>query len=176
MFRMLLYWNVFLYNNVGFTEESISMVKRKKKILAVASSGGHWIQLLRLRSAFEGYETVYASTNKSNFTDVEHFEFYSFKDATRKEFWNFFIMFFQLISIVKKVEPTVIITTGSAPGLMTLIVGRLFSTRNVWIDSIANVERLSTSGKIARWFTDLYLTQWEDLAKPEGPYFKGSVL
>jgi len=152
------------------------MAVKKKKILAVASAGGHWIQLLRLRSAFEGYDVVFASTNRSNYSDVEKFEFHSFKDAHRKAFWNFFIMIIQLIFILRKVRPTIIITTGSAPGLMTLIIGRMFSTKNVWIDSIANVEKLSTSGKIAHRFADLYLTQWEDLAKPDGPYFKGSIL
>lgn len=152
------------------------MAQKKKKILAVASAGGHWIQLLRLRPAFEGYEVVFASTNKSNFSDVEKHDFYAFKDAHRKAFWNFFVMWFQIFFMLRKVRPTVIITTGSAPGLMTLAIGRLFSTKNVWIDSIANVEKLSTSGKFARNFADLYLTQWEQLAKPGGPIFKGSIL
>lgn len=149
---------------------------KKKKILAVASAGGHWIQLLRLRPAFEGYDVVYASTNKSNFIEVENYEFYSFKDAHRKAFWNFFIMIVQLVFILAKVRPAIIVTTGSAPGLMTLIIGRLFSTKNIWIDSIANVEKLSTSGKIARYFSNLYLTQWPDLAKANGPEYKGAVI
>jgi len=152
------------------------MDQKKKKILAVASAGGHWIQLLRLRPAFDGHEVVYASTNESNYIDVEKNEFYSIKEAHRKAFWNFFLMFFQIFFILKKIRPSIIITTGSAPALMVLIVGRLFSTKNVWIDSIANVERLSTSGKFARRFADLYLTQWEELAKPDGPEFKGSIL
>jgi len=152
------------------------MDQKNKKILAVASAGGHWIQLLRLRIAFEGYEVIYASTNKSNCTDVAENEFFSITEAHRKVFWNFFVMIFQLIHILRKIRPSIIITTGSAPGLMTLIVGRLFSTKNVWIDSIANVEKLSTSGKIARYFADLYLTQWEELAKPEGPNYNGSIL
>jgi UDP-N-acetylglucosamine:LPS N-acetylglucosamine transferase len=151
-------------------------MKHKKRILAVASAGGHWIQLLRLRPSFEGYDVVFASTNKTNFSDVENHEFYSFTDAHRKAFWNFFLMLFQLFFLIRKIKPTIIITTGSAPGLMTLLVGKLFSTKNVWIDSIANVEQLSTSGKIARYFADLYLTQWENLAKPNGPFFKGSII
>lgn len=152
------------------------MKSKKKIILAVASSGGHWIQLLRLRPAFDGYDVVFASTNKTNYTDVGEKPFYSFTDAHRKVFWNFFVMFFQVLFLMIRVRPSIIITTGSAPGLMTLAIGKLFSTRNVWIDSIANVERLSTSGKFARYFADLYLTQWEDLAKPNGPKFKGAIL
>jgi hypothetical protein len=85
-------------------------------------------------------------------------------------------MILQLIVLVMKVWPDVIITTGSAPGLMCLAVGKLFRRKTVWIDSIANVQELSTSGKKARHVADLYLTQWEGLAGPDGPYYKGSVL
>ncbi|MEN8251501.1 MAG: UDP-N-acetylglucosamine--LPS N-acetylglucosamine transferase [Bacteroidota bacterium] len=149
---------------------------KKKKLLAVSSSGGHWIQLLRLRPTFIDCEVVYASTSKGNATEVDGFEFHHIVNATRKSPWNFFIMFFQLLRVVGRVKPDIIITTGSAPGLMTLAVGKLFNTRNVWIDSIANVQEMSTSGKKARLFADLYLTQWEDLAKPDGPLYKGSIL
>ena len=152
------------------------MSKRKKKILAIASSGGHWIQLLRLRPAFDGKEVVYASTNGSYFSDVENHDFYAIIDANRKTCSNLFIMVFQLFHIIRKIRPTIIITTGAAPGLIALIVGRLFSTKNIWIDSIANVEKISTSGKFARYVADLYLTQWEDLAKSKGPEYKGSIL
>lgn len=97
-------------------------------------------------------------------------------NATRKSFWNFFRMFFQIFRILRKIRPDIIITTGSAPALMTLLVGRLFRTKNIWIDSIANVNELSTSGKQARYFADLYLTQWQNLAKRGGPEYKGAVL
>jgi len=147
-----------------------------KKIMAVASSGGHWTQLLRLRPAFNHHQVFFASTNISNHYEVENFKFYYFTDANRKTFWKFFIMVFQLFRIISRERPSVIITTGSAPGLITLIVGRFFSTRNVWIDSVANVERVSTSGKLAKYFSDLYLTQWLDLEKSGGPLFRGSIL
>ena len=152
------------------------MTKEKKKILAVASAGGHWIQLLRLRPAFDDCEVVFASTRKGNASEVKGYRFHSVINATRRSFWNFFYMILQLIVLVMKVWPDVIITTGSAPGLMCLVVGKIFRRKTVWIDSIANVQELSTSGKKARHVADLYLTQWEGLARPDGPYYKGSVL
>lgn len=148
----------------------------RKKVLAVASSGGHWTQLLRLRPAFDGCEVVFVSTIKGNADEVEGFDFYQIVNATRKSVWNFLIMFFQVFKIINVVKPDIIVTTGSAPGLMTLTVGKLFRKKTVWIDSIANVNQMSTSGMNARHVADLYLTQWEALSKPEGPYYKGSVL
>ena len=153
------------------------MTGSNKTILAVASAGGHWIQLLRIAPAFEDHTVVFASTSKSNKHEVTGYDYYFFVDGHRKAMWKFFRMFFQLVWIIRKVKPRVIVTTGAAPGLMALIVGRIFSTRNIWIDSIANVDRLSTSGMIARRFSDLYLTQWEKLASQDGrPGFQGAVI
>src|SRR4030042_2616816 len=112
------------------------MTVRKKRVLAVASAGGHWIQLLRLRPAFDTCEVIYASTSQGNADEVDGFEFYPIINATRKSFWNFFVMFFQIVALLKKIRPDIIVTTGSAPGLLTLAVGRLFRTRNIWIDSM----------------------------------------
>ena len=75
-----------------------------------------------------------------------------------------------------RVRPDAVITTGAAPGYFALRLGRLFGARTIWIDSMANAEELSLSGQKARRHADLWLTQWEHLAKPDGPQFLGSVL
>ena len=134
------------------------------------------IELLRLKPAFSRCEVIFVSTDKGNSYEVPEFKFYHILNATRKSAWNFFGMFFQLVYIIGKVQPHVIVTTGSAPGLMAIAVGKLFSIKTVWIDSIANVNQLSTSGSKAQRFADLYLTQWEKLSKPEGPHYLGSVI
>jgi len=68
------------------------------------------------------------------------------------------------------------VTTGSAPGLLALRLARLLGMRTVWIDSVANVEELSLSGRKARRYADLWLTQWPHLAKEQGPEYRGSLL
>jgi len=147
-----------------------------KKILAVASAGGHWIELLRIRPAFDNCEVVFLSTDPGNSVEVEDYEFYQIANATRRSFWNLFRMFFQLVKIMRTIRPEIIITTGSAPGLMTLAVGKIFRTKNVWIQSIADVSELSMSGKMARYVSDLFLVQWQDLDSLKGLEYRGSIL
>jgi UDP-N-acetylglucosamine:LPS N-acetylglucosamine transferase len=78
---------------------------------------------------------------------------------------------------VLKERPDVVATTGAAPGLVALIAGRfLVGAKTLWIDSIANCERLSSSGTSARRFADGWVTQWPDLSGPEGPDYWGSVI
>jgi hypothetical protein len=59
---------------------------------------------------------------------------------------------------------------------MTLVIGKIFRTKNVWVQSIADVTELSSSGKKARRFSDLYLSPWENLAGHRGLEYKGSVI
>lgn len=73
-------------------------------------------------------------------------------------------------------RPEVIISTGAAPGYLGLRIGKWFGARTIWIDSIANAEKLSLSGQLVRNCADLWLTQWPHLARQDGPLFRGSVL
>jgi len=59
---------------------------------------------------------------------------------------------------------------------MALILGRLMGARTLWIDSLANSKTLSLSGRLARPFASVWLTQWPSLSHPKGPDYWGSIL
>lgn len=145
------------------------------KLLAVASGGGHWIQLRRLVPAFAQADVIWMSTQPDYAKDVEG-PFYVVQDAN---LWNklaLLKLFMQVAWLVLRLRPDVVVTTGAAPGFAAVFFGRLLGAKTVWIDSIANSETLSTSGaKAGRW-ANVWLTQWEHLAKPEGPHYWGAVL
>jgi hypothetical protein len=56
------------------------MSRSRPKILAIASGGGHWVQLLRLRSAFEGCDVVYATAKEGYRADVGEASFHVIVD------------------------------------------------------------------------------------------------
>lgn len=157
------------------------MSQRRKRVLAVASGGGHWVQLLRLRPAFEGCDVTFVTVSEQYRADVEAdiangAGFRTVNDATR---WNKFGLLKQgwtLLRILLSVRPDVVITTGAAPGYFALRLGKLLGARTAWLDSIANVEEVSLSGRRIGPKADLWLTQWPHLATPEGPAYKGAVL
>jgi UDP-N-acetylglucosamine:LPS N-acetylglucosamine transferase len=148
----------------------------KKKILAVASGGGHWVQLLRLRPAFAAHEMVFVTVQKSYASQVPGQRFYAVKDATRWSRWALLWMMVQVCLVVLRERPDVVITTGAAPGVVALRMGKLLGAKTIWLDSIANVEHMSMSGERVRKFADLWLTQWEHLAGEQGPSYFGGVL
>lgn len=147
-----------------------------KKILAVASGGGHWVQMMRMVPAFDGHSVVFVSTQESHRVQVGTNRFYTVKDGNRWQKVRLLRMAAKLLFIMLRERPDVVISTGAAPGYFSLRFGKLLGARTVWVDSIANAERLSLSGQHAGRFADLWLTQWAHLAKPQGPLFKGSVI
>jgi UDP-N-acetylglucosamine:LPS N-acetylglucosamine transferase len=152
------------------------MYKLVKKILAVASGGGHWVQLLRLRPAFDGHRMVYVTVQASYAAQVPGERFYSVQDATRWSRWDLLKMVCQVAWIVLRERPDVVVTTGAAPGVVALRLGKLLGAKTIWLDSIANVEHMSMSGERVRRFADLWLTQWPHLGGEQGPSYHGSVL
>jgi hypothetical protein len=154
----------------------VKEIHGRGKVLAVASSGGHWVQLRRVVPAFEDSEVVYVTVIESYRSQVPENRFYCVNDATRWNKLGLILLALRLAWIIVKERPAVVISTGAAPGYFAILLGRLFGARTIWIDSMANIEDLSMSGSRAGRFADLWLTQWPHLAKAEGPYYGGSVL
>jgi UDP-N-acetylglucosamine:LPS N-acetylglucosamine transferase len=145
------------------------------KVLAVASVGGHWVQLLRLKPAFENTELCFMSTKESFAAMVPGHKFFAVPDFSRNDKLKILTSFFVIFAIIRKERPNLIITTGAAPGLISLFAGKLCGSKTVWVDSIANVEKLSLSGKIAIRIADRVYTQWPELASSTIT-FSGNVL
>ncbi len=143
------------------------------KLLAISSGGGHWEQLMLIRPAFSDFDVLYATTldglpekyGLENHTLVP--------DCNRNDVKAMIKSFFKILWLMRKQKPDVVVTTGAAPGLMALAVGRVFGAHVIWIDSVANSEKISLSGKIASKFVQLHLTQWEHLASGSTKYIGG---
>jgi len=152
------------------------MTNQRPKVLAIASGGGHWVQLLRLRPAFEGCDVTFATVREGYREDVGDASFHLIPDSNR---WNKLALLRSAAAIfllVWRLRPDVVITTGAAPGFFGVRFGKWLGARVVWVDSVANVEELSMSGAKAGSFVDLWLTQWPHLAAEGGPDCFGSVL
>ncbi|HEL3748101.1 hypothetical protein JY409_05515 [Stenotrophomonas maltophilia] len=146
------------------------------KILAVASAGGHWVQLLRLTPAFEGAEVVFMTTQEPAPHAIGNHRCHTVIDANFSRKIKLGMMSLQVLRVLLRERPQVVISTGAAPGFVAVVIGKILGARTIWIDSIANAEELSLAGrKVARW-ADHWLTQWPELASEDGPRYLGAVL
>ncbi len=141
------------------------------KILAIASKGGHWMELQRITDQLSKfYNMVYISTVDYTTLLPQNANFSIVTDFSRWDCWKILPTFWQMIKIIKRERPDAVITTGAAPGLVAILVARMFKIKTIWVDSIANAAELSGSGRIARKFATHIFTQWPHLADSRVEY------
>jgi UDP-N-acetylglucosamine:LPS N-acetylglucosamine transferase len=149
--------------------------KYQRRVLAIASAGGHWVQLRRITDSLQNVELVFVTTI-DGYREADQRRWYFVADANRDRKLLMLWAALQLIWILLRERPHVVLTTGAAPGYLALRIGKIFGAKTIWTDSIANGDELSLSGRKAGRHADLWLTQWEHLASPDGPHFYGSVM
>ena len=161
---------------------------RQIRVLAIASPGGHWVQLRRLRPAWAGCDVAYATSNGGYrheiaadpaSSDCPAPRFHAFPEASRWDKFKLIMQLASVLAIILKERPDVVVSTGASAGYFALRIAKLLRKRTIWVDSIANAGELSLAGEMAGPHADLWLTQWESLAAPPGspgPVFRGQVL
>jgi UDP-N-acetylglucosamine:LPS N-acetylglucosamine transferase len=150
--------------------------RTRKRVLAISSGGGHWIELMRLRPAWDGHDVVYVTVSESYRSHVPDARLLVIDDVTRWDRAGLVKCAAQVTAILARERPDVVISTGALPGFFGVMLGKLAGCRTIWVDSIANVEELSMSGSKIGPFADLWLTQWPELARPAGPEHAGAIL
>ena len=139
---------------------------RRRRVMLVSSSGGHWTELRRLAPAFDACDRTWCSVIPEMAREVAPDRFVLVPDASR---WNKLRLAWSALCVLValvRVRPDVVVSTGAAPGYFAILFARLVGARSVWLDSIANAEELSMSGQKATRVATLTLTQWSELGAP----------
>jgi len=136
------------------------------KICLAASAGGHLTQLLKINGVCQGYDVFYVSSVDVVLDKLQKFgRTYIVGECNREHVLRTITVLFKTLKIIIKERPGVVISTGAAPGLLCCLWGKLLGSKVVWLDSIANTEKLSMSGRLVRPFANLVLTQWPNIAE-----------
>jgi UDP-N-acetylglucosamine:LPS N-acetylglucosamine transferase len=146
------------------------------KLLAIASGGGHWEQLMLMRDAFDAYDVHFVTTICGLAERASIGRASVVKDCNRNNPLQVARCAIQLLAILMRFRPDVVLSTGALPGAIALILAKTFRAKTIWIDSVANAEAFSMSGKLARKFSDRWVSQWKHVAERSGATYLGSVL
>lgn len=119
---------------------------------------------------------VFVTVSRSYRTDVPEERFHTVNDATRWDKFGLVRMALKIAWILICERPNVVVSTGAAPGYFAVRLSRFIGARTVWLDSIANADEVSMTGRLVAPRADLCLTQWEHLAGQGGFVYRGSVL
>lgn len=152
---------------------------KKKKVMFISSTGGHFHEMSQLKSMLKKYE-YYIVTEKTSdkmylkekYPKKVSYLVYGTKDYMLtypfKLFYNTIKSFF----IYLKVRPKVIITTGAHTAGPMCVIGKILGSKIIFIESMANIETKTITGKLIYKFADLFIVQWESMLKlyPKAKY------
>ena len=140
-----------------------------KKVLFIASTGGHLSELLQLKPIFNEYNS-YLITEKTKSTvglkkkfNQVNFLVYGTKDHKFTYIFKFMYNCFKSLFLYIKIRPKVIITTGTHTAVTMCYIGKLFGSKIIFIETFANSKTKTLSGKLVYPIADTFIVQWESM-------------
>ncbi|MGH3024809.1 MAG: PssD/Cps14F family polysaccharide biosynthesis glycosyltransferase [Gaiellaceae bacterium] len=147
-------------------------------VLLVCSTGGHLLQLLALRGAWEGFSHVWVTFDKSDARSLLAKERVVFAHGpTNRNFGllaarNLLRNALTAVRLLRAVRPKVVLTTGAGVAVPFAWAGRLLGARVVYVESLTRIERPSLSCRLIAPVASRIYAQWPELteAVPKARY------
>lgn len=149
-----------------------------KKVLFIASTGGHLSELLQLKPLFKEYNS-YLITEKTKSTiglknkyNSVNYLVYGTKDHLFLYIFKFFYNCIKSLFLYIKIRPKVIVTTGTHTAVPICYIGKLFGSKIIFIETFANSKTKTLSGRLVYPIANTFIVQWEDMLKlyPKATY------
>lgn len=149
----------------------------RTEILLVCSTGGHLLQLVALRGAWEPFSRVWVTFDKSDARSLltdEHVV-HAF-GPTNRNVTNLIRNLRLAWRVVGTLKPQVILTTGAGVAVPFAWIGRLRGARVVYVESITRIDRPSLSLRLIAPVTTKIYVQWPELVRAvRGSRYVGSI-
>ena len=150
-----------------------------RRVMFIASTGGHLSELLQLEGIFSKYNfTLITEKTKSNlklrdkFKEKVHFMIYGTKDHMLT--YPFKLLGNSILSVYYyfKYRPDYIVTTGVHTAGPMCLIGKLFGSKVIYIETFANMKTKTITGRLLYPVSDLFVVQWEEMLKlyPDAVY------
>ena len=136
----------------------------RQKLCLVASSGGHLLELVSLRAAWEDHERFWVTFPTDDARALLEGEQVRWAySPTNRNLKNLAKNLGLAWRVLRTERPTAVISTGAGVAVPFLWMGRLFGIRTIYIESLARIETLSLSGKLVYPWVHRFFVQWPDL-------------
>jgi UDP-N-acetylglucosamine:LPS N-acetylglucosamine transferase len=153
------------------------------KLIVGASAGGHANELeILLRAAGSAWPVApdsFVTTMEITAQGMARHgrPVHVIGEADRRKPFQAIMVVWRALYVALRERPDVVVTTGSMPLAVFCIWAKFLGARIIWIDSVAQIDKMSVSGRIMRRVADLCLVQWPDLvARNPGVEYCGELL
>lgn len=150
-------------------------MKQNSNIYFVCSSGGHLKQLQAIKSGLTVKPHFFISTTEVEDTEAETHNVV-FQDCSLKTPLLLAVCTLQTLRFMLKHRPSLVVSTGAAPGGIAIFLAkRIFKSKTIWIDSMANTKVPSKTGKLVKRYCDVWISQWQDIAISQSGTYIGKI-
>lgn len=146
--------------------------RSKRRVLLVASSGGHLSQLELLAPIFADDERIWVTFENASVGLAGEDVTFCHSPTTRNV-PNLLRNLKLAASLMLRRTPDVIVSTGAGPAVPFFILGRLLGCRTVFVEVYDRIDSKTLTGRIVRPFTDAFLLQWD---QQRATYGSGDVV
>lgn len=141
-----------------------------KKVLFISSTGGHLAELMQLKELFIKFEyhivTEHTHTNdylKEKYPGRVDFLIYGTKSRLFTYLFKFMFNIIKSFVIFLKFKPDCVVTTGTHTAVPMCYIAKLFRRKVVYIETMANINTKTVTGKLVYRIADLFIVQWEQM-------------
>jgi beta-1,4-N-acetylglucosaminyltransferase len=148
------------------------------QILLACSAGGHLLQLLALRAAWQDYSRLWITDDKSDARSLLHAERVEFAyGPPNRHPVNVLRNVLMAWRVIRRHRPQVVLTTGAGTAVPFAVIARMHGAQVVYVESITRMTSPSVSCRLLAPFADRVYVQWESLspAVPRSQY-AGTIL
>lgn len=152
--------------------------EKKLKLCFAASSGGHYEQLMMLKTLMKKYDSFIVTEKTAYQINNGSHKTYYLLQTNREERGCIFRLIensFKSLRILVKEQPDVVICTGVLAMLPLCLLCKLFRKKLVYIESFAKVTSPTLSGKLLYRYADQFYVQWPKMKEiyPDAIYLGG---
>jgi Oligosaccharide biosynthesis protein Alg14 like len=131
--------------------------------MLVCSSGGHLLQLYRLKPWWERHRrswvTFSGPDSESMLEDEDVVWAYH---PTTRNVPNLIRNLGLAWTLVRRHRPDVVVSSGAGVALPFFVLGRLFGARTVYVEVYDRIDLPTLSGRLCYPLSSLFLLQWEE--------------
>ena len=137
---------------------------KKADVLLVCSSGGHLLQMLALRDAWQPYSHVWVTFDKSDARSLLVDEQVVLAHwPTNRSAKNLLRNLVVAWRTLRAVRPRVMLTTGAGVAVPFAWISRILGVRVVYVESFTRVEQPSLSCRLIAPVASRIYAQWPEL-------------
>lgn len=142
------------------------MKRERVELLLVCSAGGHLLQLLALKDAWDGLSRVWVCDDASDARSLLHSEWVVYASGPpNRSPRNIVRNLVLALRLVARERPRVVLTTGAGTAVPFAWAARIAGARVVYVESLSRIERPSLACRLIAPIADRVYVQWPELAQ-----------